>query len=110
MRGNIYIFNITYPAFAKIKNVLSKIHILLTPNEEHRKVFPDLPVVGFWNGKSLKDILVRAKLPSCETVKGYSKGCQSKRCDVCNYVKPGNSFGDREGQHTYEIRSNLNCN
>ena len=32
---------------------MEELHILLTPNKEHKKVFPDVPVVGFWNGKSL---------------------------------------------------------
>ena len=41
---------------------MEELHILLTPKKEHKKLFPDVPVVGFWNGKSLQDYLVRAKL------------------------------------------------
>ena len=41
---------------------MKKMHILLTSNKENKKVFPDMLVVGFWNGKSLKDYLVGAKL------------------------------------------------
>ena len=41
---------------------MEKLHILLTPNKEHKKVFPNVPVIGFLNGKSLKDFLVREKL------------------------------------------------
>ena len=60
-------FNITYyPVFQNIRNILQKLHILLTPDQEHKKVFQDIPVVGFRNGKSLKDHLVRAKLPNVE--------------------------------------------
>ena len=59
------VLNLTYhPAFAKIKNILKNIHVLLAgANEEHRKVFSDMPIVGFKRGKSLKDYLVRSKLP-----------------------------------------------
>ena len=47
-------FNITYyPAFRNVRSIMEELHILLTPNKEHKKVFPDVPVVGFWNGKSL---------------------------------------------------------
>ena len=47
-------FNITYyPAFQNVRSIMEELHILLTPNKEHKKVFPDVPVVGFWNGKSL---------------------------------------------------------
>ena len=36
---------------------MKELHILLTPNKEHKKVFPDVPVIGFRNGKSLNDFL-----------------------------------------------------
>ena len=41
---------------------MEKLHILLTPNKEHKKVFSDVAVVGFRHGKILKDYLFRAKL------------------------------------------------
>ena len=37
-----------------VRNILQKLHILITPDKEHKKVFQDIPVVGFRNGKSLK--------------------------------------------------------
>ena len=58
-----FIFNITYYlTFSKLKNILSKIHLLLTPDREHSKIFENVPIIGFKKGKSLKDILVRAKV------------------------------------------------
>ena len=60
-------FNITYyPVFQNVRNILQELHILLTPGKEHKKVFQDISVVGFCNGKSLKHHLVRAKLPNIE--------------------------------------------
>ena len=57
-------FNITYyPVFQNIRNTLPELHLLLAPDKEHKKAFPDVPVVGFRKGKSLKDYLVRAALP-----------------------------------------------
>ena len=36
---NKLVFDITYyPIFSKLKNILSKIHLLLTPDREHSKV------------------------------------------------------------------------
>ena len=44
-------FNITYsPAFQNVRGIMEELHTLLTPNKDHRKVFPDVPVVGFRNG------------------------------------------------------------
>ena len=68
-------FNITYyPAFQNVRSIMDELHILLTHNKEHKKVFPDVLVVGFLNGKSLKDYLVRAKLSKLE---------ESGRCEPC---------------------------
>ena len=41
---------------------MEELRILLTPNKEHKKLFPNVPVIGFRNGKNLKDFLVRATL------------------------------------------------
>ena len=63
---NIYnIYIIIYIKFFQIslnifKVIIEELHILLTPNKEHKKVFPNVPVIQFWNGKSLKNYLVRA--------------------------------------------------
>ena len=49
-------FSITYyPVFQNVRNILQELHILLTPDQEYKKIFQDSPVVGFHNGKSLKD-------------------------------------------------------
>ena len=45
---------------------MEELNILLAPNKEHKMVFPDEPVVGFRNGKRLKDYLVRSKLSTLE--------------------------------------------
>ena len=57
-------FNITYyPAFQNVSAIMKELYILLTPNKEHKKVFPNVLVIRFRNGKSFKDCLVRATLP-----------------------------------------------
>ena len=51
---NKLVFNITYyPVFSKLKNILSKIHLLLTSDREHSKVFENIPIISFKKGKSL---------------------------------------------------------
>ena len=97
------VFNITYhPAFFKIKNVLSKVHLLLTPNKEHRSVFPEVPIVGFKRCKSLKDTLVRKRLPVIIKEFGESKNCGRKRYGVCEFVNNSSTFTDKNGQATYK--------
>ena len=53
---NKLMFNITYyPAFQNTKIILEELLILLASDKEHQKVFPNVPVVAFCKGKSLKE-------------------------------------------------------
>ena len=80
------IFNITYyPAFQSVRSILEELQILLAPHKEHEKVFPEVPVVGFRNGKSLKDCLVRAPLPKMDNA-GGSEPCGKGTCQVCDHI------------------------
>ena len=65
---NKLMLNITYPAFRDIKTILKELQILLAPDKEHQKVFPNVRIFRFCNGKSLKDHLVRASLPSLNNI------------------------------------------
>ena len=47
--------NTYYPAFQNVRTTMEELHILLTPNKEHKKSFSNVPVIGFRNAKSLKD-------------------------------------------------------
>ena len=72
--------------------------MLSAPDKEHKKVFPGVPVVGFRNGKSLKDYLVRATLPKANET-GRCEPCGKKTCLVCNSIC------------NFKIQSDpLNCN
>ena len=85
-------FNITYyPTFQNTKTILEELQVLLAPDKEHQKVFLNVPIVGFYNGKSLKDHLVRASLP------------------ILNHTLDGEPYGKRN--ETFKINKGpLNCN
>ena len=45
---NKLVFNITCsPIFSQLKNILSKIHLFLTPDREHSKYFENVRLIGF---------------------------------------------------------------
>ena len=76
-------FNITYClVFQNVRNILQELFILLTSDKEHKKVFQDIPVVVFHNGKSPKDHLVKAKLPNVE-ITGRSESYGEGNCQIC---------------------------
>ena len=62
-----------YGVLSKLKNVLSEIHLLLTPDIEHGKVFEEMTIIGFKRAKSLEYMLVRAKVAPPEKEKGYCR-------------------------------------
>ena len=93
-------FNISYyPAFQNVRSIMQELHTMLTPNKEHKKVFPDVHVVGFRNGKSLKENLVRAKLPKLEE-SGRCEPCGRKPCSVCNSISTTTTFSTEAFQET----------
>ena len=104
-------FNITYyPVFQNIRNILQELHLLLAPDKEHKKVFPDVPVVGFRNGKSLKDYLVRAALPKTNET-GRCEPCRKKTCLVRNSIRTTTTFTMEANGEVFKIQSDpLNCN
>ena len=104
-------FNLTFhPAFQSLYKVLRKLQTILSCDKIHKEVFQDVPIVGFRNSKSLKDMLVRAKVPPLKQTEGSCKGCSGKRCGVCSFIKCTTQFSDKEGKK-YNIRvPALNCN
>ena len=84
---------------------MEELHILLTPNKEHNKVLSDVPVVGFRNGKSLRDYLVRAKLSKLEE-SGRCEPCGEKAWLDCTTA----TFSTEACQEAFKIQKDLlNC-
>ena len=104
-------FNITYyPAFQNVRSILEELQILLAPDKEHKKVFPEVPIVRFRNGKSLKDYLMRAALPKVDNA-GGSEPCGKGTCQVCDHIITTNTFTTKACGEVFKIQSEpLNCN
>ena len=74
-----------YQVFQNIRNISQELHLLLAPDKEHKKVFPNVPVVELRNDNSIKDYLVRAVLPKTNET-GRCEPCGKKTCLVCNSI------------------------
>ena len=103
-------FNITYhPAFQNFRTIMEELHILLTPNKEHKKLFCNVSFIEFRNGKSLKDFLVRAILPKLNGG-GRSEPCWKKTYLVCDSISTATTFTTEACQETFKIQSGpLTC-
>ena len=70
-----FVLNVPYHlVFLKLKNVLSEIHLLLTPSKEHGKVFRKVPIIGFRRAKK-KDVLAGTKVAPLKKKKGCCRSC-----------------------------------
>ena len=49
-----------------MRKILKELHLLLTLDQAHERVFSEVPIIEFKNTKSLKDHLVRAVLPQLD--------------------------------------------
>ena len=89
---------------------MEELQILLPPNKEHKKVFSEVPIVGFRNGKSYKDYLVRAALSKMGNA-GGSKPCGKGTCQVCDHIITTNTFTAKACGEVFKIEGGpLNCN
>ena len=103
-------FNITYyPAFQNVRAIMEELHILLTPNKEHKKVFPNVPVIGFQNGKSFKDFSDKATLPKLNGT-GRCEQCGKKTCLVCDFISTARNFTTEACHESFKTLSGpLTC-
>ena len=68
-------FNVTYyPVFRHLRSQLNELNVILACDEDHKKVFPEVPIIGFKNNKNLKSHLVTAALLDIDEV-GRCKPC-----------------------------------
>ena len=104
-------FNITYyPVFQNIRNISQEFHLLLALDKEHKKVFPNVPVVGFRIGKSLKDYQVRAALLGTNETR-RCEPCRKKTCLICNSIRTTTTFPTEAYGKTFKIQNSpLNSN
>ena len=93
-RGDCIPFVVTFhPARNGIRKAVDKLQPMLAASEEHKRVFPEQPLVAFRRASNLKDNLVRAKLPLVQgdSVKGCFR-CSNSRCQVCKFMFKGDKF------------------
>ena len=100
-KQNKITFNITYPVFQDVRKILEELHMIFASDDGHKKVFPDVLMIGFKNNKNLKGHLVRSQLPDLDEV-GRSKPCGGKRppCHLCENMKDTCTF---KSKHLDEI-------
>ena len=59
--------NIIYhPVFRNVRKILQELHVILASYDGHKKVFPDVPMIGFKIEKKLKGTLGKVAITRFE--------------------------------------------
>ena len=85
--------------------------MIFASDDEDKKVFPDVPLIGFKITRNLKAHLVRSKLPDLDEV-GWSKPYRGKRppCHLCENMKDTCTFKSKHLNEVHKINKKYNCN
>ena len=97
----------------KVHSIVKNAHPLLQYDEEHRKVFSEIPMVSYRRAKSLSDILVRAKVPKEQVPSEWGcRGCNgNSNCMICQAITDSTHFSSNVTGQTFEIRGGpFHCN
>ena len=106
-RDGVYLVLTFHPALSReIHRILRSNHNILACNAEHSRVFSSIPCVSFRHAQTLRDVLVRSKIPVPYPVENGCKGCGKPRCMVCNLMCEGGSFSNSRGE-LYQIRKGM---
>ena len=103
-----------HPCLSKrVHSIIRNAHPILQHDDEHRQVFPEVPMVSYRRAKSLADILVRAKVPKEQDPSDRGcRGCNGRSdCQVCQAITCDTHFTSNVTGQTFEIRGGpYHCN
>ena len=107
---------VTYhPDLPPLAQIVNKHFSILQTNDKLKQVFPEPPLISYRRPKNLRDLIVRAKLPSDapeETNVIGSHPCQSSRCKNCKNMTQTSTFIhviSNTTNQTFKIRENITC-
>jgi len=88
-----------HPELPDVRNVVDKHWPTIESSRKLSKVFKDKPVIAYRRPKSLRDILVKAKIKTGKgsAQKGSSSPCNAPRCKTCPMMKPTSRFSSTLG-------------
>ena len=113
-RTDRVVFSLPYhPALPSINGIVKNAWKTMVKDPYLKEIFDKPPMVAFRRPKSLRDMLVRAKLPENNPRKSVRnkngmKKCQ--KCVICPFVNECKSVQSTYGLHSTTINEPTNCN
>ena len=105
-------FVITYhPDLPKVRNIVGKHWPIIKSSDHLNSVFPQKPIMAFRRPKSLRDILVRARLkpdPTDDEPHGECNPCGRPRCRTCDMITPSHIAKSSNGARV-RLKGSTDC-
>ena len=112
LSGTLIPFVLTYHTeLSKVKEIVNKHWPIIESSKRLNKIFPQKPIMAYRRPKSLRDILVHAKLnpdPSDDGPTGESKPCGNKMCFTCKLMTPTQIAKSSSGA-SVKLKRQTNC-
>ena len=90
--------------FRHLKTELILLHVIFACDEDNKKVFPEVLIIGFKSNKNLKSHLVRAALPDMNEVGRWEPGVEKRTpCQLCINMKNASNFKSKHSNKAYQI-------
>ena len=91
--------------FQHLKSKSKELHVILAGDEDQKRLFPEVPIIGFKNNKNfLITCESRTALPCINEV-GRCKPRGGKRplCQLCSNLKNTSAFKSKHSNEVYQI-------
>ena len=111
--GKVTLLITYHPAVAKkVYHIVKEAHKFIERSDILKAILPTPLRIAFQNAKSLRDMLVRAKLKpvSSNLEKGNFRCSFDKRCQICPLMIGENSFNITYNGKEFKINFNFNYN
>ena len=99
------------PIFWHVRKILEEVHVILASDDVHKKVFPDVPMIGFKIYKSFKVHLVTSQSPDLyEVDRSIPCGGKKPPRHLCENMNKTYTFKSKHLDEVHKMNKKYNCN
>ena len=104
------VFVVTFdPRLPSINNIVQKHWRTMTKDPYLKQVFSEPPLIAYRRPKNIKDLIIRAKVPSKAPCRPKRKIKGMSKCKGCPYIKQGKMVKATATDFKTEITDQVNC-
>ena len=103
-----------HPNLPPLRNILHDNQHILHTSDRLQQAAPNAPILSYRRPRNLRDIIVRAEVPSLtdnsSPIQHGTSKCTSNRCIVCKvHIHEGDTFTSNSTKHSHHAKGNITC-